>query len=161
MLKFQFVDENDTNYRVSVPVLEQEKPMRLRMWVAYEKGKRFSDYDYQEVKRGYYFYLSLEEVSFGYPARMLTTGSENCRVYLGAVNRHSKGWYRDFSRLAEKMAVSAVHELFSDFKFDWENSYCDTWSGQGSGVGLYCDFYTIVSPKVNWIYAETNSLCQK
>lgn len=153
MQKIEFVDANYENYIVSVPILEQEKPMRLRMWVAYDKGERPSYYEYKKVKRGYYLYLSLEEPSFDYPARIIMAGAENCRVYLGAVNRHSKGWYKDFSVLAGKIVLSAVSELFSGFKLDWENSYCSTWSGRGSGVGWNCDFYKIVSPKRNWLYA--------
>ena len=153
MQKIEFVDVDYENYIVSVPVLEQEKPLRIRMWVAYDRGDRYSNHDYKEVKRGYYLYLSLEEPSFGYPARIITTRDENCRVYLGKVNRHSKGWYRDFSVLAGKIVLSAVNELFSGFKFDWESIYCGTWNGQGSGVGLYCDFYKIITPKVKWLSA--------
>ena len=151
MQKIEFVDADYENYIVSVPVLEQEKPLLLRMWVAYDKGDRCSNHDYKEVKRGYYLYLSLEEPSFGYPARIIATRSENCRVYLGAVNKHSKGWYKDFSLLAGKIVLPAAKELFPEFKLDWESVYSGTWDGQGSGVGLYSDFYKIVIPKMNWL----------
>ena len=45
MQKIKFRDENDFNYIVSVPVLNQETPMRLRMWVAYDRGGRCSPYE--------------------------------------------------------------------------------------------------------------------
>ncbi len=153
MQSIEFRDAMEFNYIVSVPVLEQEAPLLLRMWVAYDRGKRYSQYDYSEVKRGYYLYFSFEEPSPDYPARILSTHKDNCRLYLGEVNRKSKGWSRDFSDLAGKIVLSAMKETFSELKFDWDNLSFGYWSGKGSGVGLFCDFYRIFLPKKDWLYA--------
>ena len=154
MQRIEFVDGDNKHYIVSVPVSGQEKTLRLRMWVAYDKGNRWSNHDYKEVKRGYYLYFSLEEPSFAYPARIIVPRSENCRVYLGAVSRHSKGWYRDFSRVAEKFVRFVVEDFFSDMQFVWEELYKSSWDGEGSGVGMYCDYYKTVNPKKEWLSAE-------
>ena len=151
MQKIEFVDEDNRNYIVSVPVVGQEKQLRLRMWVAYDRGNRYSYNDCTEIKRGYYLYFSLEEPSGVYPARIISTGNENCRVYLGEVSRHSKNWYKEFSILAERIVLPTVEEIFPDMRFAWEELYTSSWDGTGSGVGMYCDFYRIVSPKEKWL----------
>ena len=152
MAKIQFRDNYDGNCVVNLPICNQEKPMVLRMWVAYDKGMRYSQYDYDKVNRGYYLYLSLEEFSTDYPARCLSISGDNCRIYLGEVKRKSEGWHRDFSKLAERIAVAAIKELFSELAFDFEGMTTFYWSGRGSGVGMYCDFYRIILPKVAWLY---------
>lgn len=152
MAEIRFQDKDERNCVVNVPVCNQEVPMVLRMWVAYDRGHRYSQYDYSEVKRGYYLYFSLEEIARDYPARIFSINGKNCRVYLGEVKRKSKGWHRDFARLAETIAPAAMKELFSEFKFDLEQVSFRDWSGRGSGVGLYCDFYKIILPKVEWLY---------
>ena len=153
MPTIEFVDEDNKYYIVSVPVVGQESQLRLRMWVAYDRGNRYSYEEYREVQRGYYLYFSLEESSCTYPARIISTRNENCRVYLGEVSRHSKKWYREFSRLAERIVLSAVEELFPNMQFAWEELYTSSWDGVGSGVGMYCDFYTILLPKKEWLSA--------
>jgi len=154
MQKIEFRDTNGINYIVNVPILNQEKPMLLRMWVAYDRGRRYSQYDYSEVKRGFYLYFSLEEVSDGYPARTLLIDRDNWRLYLGEVKRKSEGWYKDFSELAGEIALSAINEKFPNFSFDWSKMSFSYWSGKGSGVGLYCDFYQIFLPQKEWLFAS-------
>ncbi len=152
MQRIEFRDANDLNYIVSVPVLAQDKPTLLRMWVAYDKGKRCSYYDYSDVKRGYYLYFSFEEPSPDYPCRILSTYKNNYRLYLGEVKRKSEGWYKDFSTLAAEIVLPAIKETFSDLNFDWDKLSFRSWSGRGSGVGMYCDFYKIIFPKDSWLY---------
>ena len=158
MPKIEFRDEHELNYVVSVPVMSQEKQMLLRMWVAYDRGGRCSYYDYSEVKRGYYLYFSFEEAIGDYPARGLLIDGNNCRLYLGGVKRHSQGWYRDFSQLASELLFSVIEEKFSELKIDWEKVSFQYWSGRGSGVGLYCDFFAILQPKVEWLYGCSHTL---
>ena len=125
----EFRDANEFNYMVSVPVQGIDDATVLRMWVAYDKGGRYSQYDYTEVKRGYYLYFSFEELSTDYPARILSSNQNNCRVFLGEVKRKSEGWSRDFSNLSGEIAISIIKEKFTDLSFDWERiSYC-SWSG--------------------------------
>ena len=151
MQNIEFKDEDGFDYLVSVPVLNQDKLNVLRMWVAYDMGKRYSYYDYSEVKRGYYLYFSLEEIHKDYLARSLSTHAENCRIFLGEVSRRSKGWHKDFAQLAEKIVLPAIQDLFPEMELDWENlSYC-YWSGKGSGVGMFCDFYKILQPRETWL----------
>lgn len=151
MPKIEFRDENDFNYVVSVPVLNQEKPILLRMWVAYDVGNRCSYCEYAYVKRGFYLYFSFEEPSPDYPARILMSDTKNCRLYLGEVKRKSKGWYKDFANLAGEIVMDAIKDRFTDMSFDWEKLYYSYWSGKGTGVGLFSDFYQIVLPKKEWI----------
>ena len=139
---------------VSVPVLGQDEKTVLRMWVAYDRGRRYSQYDYSEVKRGYYLYFSFEEISPDYPARILSTHKDNCRLYLGEVKRRSEGWARDFSDLAGEIVLRVVNEIFADVILDWENLSSSHWSGRGSGVGLFCDCYRVFLPQKNWFYAK-------
>lgn len=154
MQKIEFRDEHELNYVVSVPVINKEKTSLLRMWVAYDRGGRYSYYDYAEVKRGYYLYFSFEEPIKDYLARGLLIDGNNCRLYLGEVKRHSQGWYRDFSKLASEMLFLIIKEAFPKLKLDWENVSYQYWSGRGSGVGLYCDFYAIFLPKKEWLYTS-------
>ena len=151
MTEILFRDSDDRNYVVNIPICNQNTPMVLRMWVAYDRGMRYSEYDYSEVKRGYYLYISLEEIATDYPARCLSINGQNCRIYLGAVKRKSNGWYRDFAKLAETIVLSALKDYFSEFELDFEHIRTYEWSGKGSGVGLYCDFYKIELPKVEWL----------
>lgn len=153
MQKIEFIDEDNRNYIVSAPVVGQEKQLRLRMWVAYDRGNRYSYEDCTEVKRGYYLYFSLEKTSYTYPARIISTGSENYRVFLGGVSRHSRRWYKDFSVLAGRIALSACKDLFPNMQFSWEELYESSWDGVGSGVGMYCDFYKTILPKEEWLSA--------
>ena len=81
MAEIRFQDNEERNCVVNVPVCNQEVPMVLRMWVAYDRGHRYSQYDYSEVKRGYYLYFSLEEIARDYPARIFSINGKNCRVY--------------------------------------------------------------------------------
>ena len=154
MSKIVFRDGNETNYVVNIPLLNQTKPMLLRIWVAYDRGNRTSYYDYSKVKRGYYLYFSFEERAMDYPARILLTSEDNCRLYLGEVKKHSEGWYKDFSALAEKIVIPAMQDMFSDYVLDWTKMYSYCWSGKGSGVGMHCDFYKIVLPKKEWLFAK-------
>jgi len=154
MQRIEFRDANEFNYMVSVPVIGQDEKMVLRMWVAYDRGRRYSQYDYSEVKRGYYLYFSFEEISSDYPARILSTHKDNCRLYLGEVNRRSEGWARDFSSLAAEIVCSVIKEIFADLVFDWEHLSSNRWSGRGSGVGLFCDCYRVFQPKKNWFYSK-------
>lgn len=158
MQKIEFRDEHELNYVVSVPVINKEKTFLLRMWVAYDRGGRYSCYDYAEVKRGYYLYFSFEEPIEKYPARGLLIDGKNCRLYLGEVKRHSKGWYKDFAKLASEIMFAAIEEEFSKLVLDWENVSYQCWSGKGSGVGMYCDFYTIILPKKEWLYGCFHTL---
>ncbi len=151
MPKIEFTDNNGLHYMVSVPVLDEDKPMILRMWVAYDRGRRYSQYDYSEVKRGYYLYFSFEEQSPDYPARILSTHKDNCRLYLGEVKRKSNGWHRDFSNLAGKIIFSVIQENFPDLYVNWNNLSYSCWTGNGSGVGLFCDFYKILFPQKEWV----------
>jgi len=152
MTKIEFRDSEDYNYVINVPIANQDKPTVLRMWVAYDKGRRYSYYDYSEVKRGFYLYFSLEEVASDYPARILSTHKANCRLFLGEVSRKSKGWYRDFAVLAEELVHPVVEERFAEFELNWEKMKGHCWSGRGSGVGMYCDLYTVITPKEKWLY---------
>lgn len=152
MQRIKFRDANEVNYMVSVPVAGQDKSMVLRMWVAYDRGRRYSEYDYSEVKRGYYLYFSFEEISPDYPARILSTHRDNCRVFLGEVKRRSEGWGRDFSALAGEIVGGAIKDIFAEYDLDWEKVSSCWWSGRGSGVGMFCDFYRIVLPKKGWLY---------
>lgn len=151
MQKVEFLDEDGFNYMVSIPVLGEEKPLLLRMWVAYDRGRRYSQFDYSEVFRGYYLYCSFEESSEEWFVRSLSSNTNNCRVYLGEVKRQSGGWARDFSRLAESIVFKVVKDIFPDLKLDWEKLYRSYWSGKGSGVGLFCDFYKVILPKEAWL----------
>ena len=152
MRKIRFQDEYDRNCIFNVPILNLEKAMVLRMWVAYDRGMRCSYYDYSEVKRGYYLYFSIEEIPTDYPARGLSIDGKNCRVFLGEVKRKSKGWHGDFSKLAEEIAEEVIKDRYPKLELDWEKSDVWHWSGVGSGVGMYCDFYQVVLPKLEWIY---------
>ena len=154
MQRIEFRDANEFNYMVSVPVLGQNEKMVLRMWVAYDRGRRYSQYDYSEVKRGYYLYFSFEEISTDYPARILATHKDNCRLYLGEVKRRSEGWARDFSDLAGEIVLKVINEIFGELTFDWDHLSFSFWSGRGSGVGLFCDFYKVFLPKKEWFYAK-------
>lgn len=154
MQRIEFRDANEFNCMVSVPVLGQDEKTVLRMWVAYDRGRRYSQYDYSEVKRGYYLYFSFEEISSDYPARILSTHKDNCRLYLGEVKRRSEGWARDFSDLAGEIVLRVVNEIFADVILDWENLSSSHWSGRGSGVGLFCDCYRVFLPQKNWFYAK-------
>lgn len=154
MQRIRFRDVNDRNCMVSVPVNGQEKPVVLRMWVAYDRGRRYSQYDYAEVKRGYYLYFSFEELSTDYPARILSTHRDNCRVFLGEVKRRSEGWHRDFSNLAGEIAEVVIHDILAGYDLDWNNLSDCWWSGRGSGVGMFCDFYQIIMPKREWLYGQ-------
>ena len=154
MQRIEFRDANEFNCMVSVPVLGQDEKTVLRMWVAYDRGRRYSQYDYSEVKRGYYLYFSFEEISPDYPARILSTHKDNCRLYLGEVKRRSEGWARDFSDLAGEIVLRVVNEIFADVILDWENLSSSHWSGRGSGVGLFCDCYRVFLPQKNWFYAK-------
>lgn len=152
-----FQDEYGRNCIYNVPVLNQEKPMVLRMWVAYDIGMRCSMYDYAKVRRGYYLYLSFEEMSADYPARILSIDGKNCRVLLGEVKRKSKGWHKDFAKMAEEIAEYAIRDLYPDAVLDWNQSEIWHWNGTGSGIGMICDCYRVVLPKEMWLYGADAS----
>ena len=152
MQRVKFMDEEKINYMVSVPVTNQETPLLLRMWVAYDRGNRCSYYDYSDVKRGYYLFFSLEEPRTDYPGRSLSMDGRNCRLYLGEVKRQSEGWHKDFSNLAEEILPHVMKEKFADFEFDWKNMSFASWSGKGTGVGMYADFYIIFLAKKEWVF---------
>ena len=154
MERIVFQDEYNRNCIFNVPVLNQEKPMVLRMWVAYDRGRRYSQYDYSEVKRGYYLFFSFEETSPDYIMRILSVNGYNCRVFLGEVKRGSKGWHRDFAKLAEKIVGAAIEDMYAEKELDWEQSSIWHWNGIGGGVGLYRDFYKVVIPKEAWLYGK-------
>lgn len=146
MNNITFRDNNQLNFIVNIPVLDQEQPLILRMWVAYDKGRRCSQYDYSTVERGYYLYFSFETPSDGYPARTLSIDGKNCRLFLGEVERKKEKDYREFAELAEKIAVNAIELYYPNLKLDWDNVTRDIWLGDGSGVGMYCDFYRVCVP---------------
>jgi len=153
MQRIEFRGVDDWNQMISIPVLEQEKPTVLRMWVAYDKGRRCSQYDYSEVKRGYYLYFSFEEPSPDYPARILNIYGNNCRVYLGEVERRSRGWHKDFADLAGKIVLTVINDIFPELKLEWDKISSCYWNGKGSGVGMFCDCYKVLLPKVEWLKA--------
>lgn len=146
MNNITFRDNNQLNYIVNIPVLEQDKPINLRMWVAYDKGRRCSQYDYSTVERGYYLYFSFETPSDGYPVRTLSIDGKNSRLFLGEVDRKKEKDYRQFAELAEKIAENAIKIYYPNLKLDWNNMSHTIWDGDGSGVGMYCDFYQVHMP---------------
>ena len=141
-----FRDNNQLNYIVNVPILQQEENTILRMWVAYDKGKRRSQYDFSIVERGYYLYFSFEEEIGGYLARTLSIDGRNGRLFLGEANKKNEKEYRQFAKLAEKIAEKAVKLYYPELNLDLDNCSRSLWDGEGTGVGMYCDFYKMYMP---------------
>lgn len=129
-------------YVITFPVNNQGELNRLRMWVAYDLGSAASFEDYKPVPRGFYLYISQEKRSS--MCRILEYGdNHNQRVFLMAVDRKSERAYREASKRAGRYARTIIETLCDDLDVDWNNGYARSWSGDGSGVGMWSDMYPI------------------
>lgn len=139
-----FKDHEGDNFMLSFPAAENDVPMKLKLWVAYEKGGTCNS-TFQRIKRGYYLYVSVEETSS--MARVMTASSCNSRVFLGEVKRRSEKSCREFSEKAGNVAEDIVKQICKDsIIIDWDNCTAIRWSGKRNRLGMYSEMYDAIYP---------------
>jgi len=138
-----FVDESGY-YGLEIPVVRKEEVKILDVWVGYQRGNEGNFMTQDRLERGFYLYLNLREHISGYPYYMYQgDGTSMYKVLLKQVNRKCKSDAILAGKIAVKYMDRILKQIFPELIIQMDKFRGFSWSGKGSGVGMYSGFFVI------------------
>ena len=140
-----FVDESGY-YGLKIPVVREGKAKILDIWVGYQRENEGNFMTEDRLERGFYLFLNLREKISDYPFYMYEgDGKSMYKVLLKKVNRKRKSDAILAGKIAVKYMDRILKQIFPEVVLHMDKFCGFSWSGKGSGIGMYAGFFTIES----------------
>ena len=129
-------------YGIKISAVREGEKKVLDVWVGYERGNEGNFMTWDRLERGFYLYMDLKEIISDYPCSAYTVdGNSMYKVLLKPVNRKRKSDAILAGKIATKYLDRILKEVFPDVVFDMNEFRGFTWSGKGTGGGMYSGFF--------------------